>query len=480
MVSLKKFDTLYPVELVTEYIWNYIHLFFYLYDEAYILCNVSNNFNQWGIMKQYLDMQFLLSQLSLWWEQLSQALFQVDTLVEGVAILLSLVLAYILSQPLANKLVSIKEQEKKRHPLLDEFLTLFPPLIQFILAIFFLTVSAELLAYKSVNTFIIATCSRLVTAWALIHFSTGILRKHKWTRALSILIWGIATLHILGLLLPLIEILDQLAISIGKIDISIILVCKAVILFVLMLKAVGLFSRFIEKHIHALPDITPSIQVLLSKIVKITLIFLAVIITLSVLGIDISAFAFIGGAIGVGLGFGLQKVVSNLVSGIILLLDRSIKPGDVIEIGSTYGRIKSLGARYVSVATRDNTEYLIPNEDLIVNQVVNWSFTNALIRLKILFPVAYNSDIHQVMELITTTAASVPRVLQTPQPSCQLKEFGNSSLDIELRLWIADPENGVSNVKSAVRIAVWDVFTKNCIEIPYPHMDIYMWKGTSK
>ncbi len=359
-------------------------------------------------MKNYLEPQFLLSQLSLLWEKFSQTIFCVDTYVECAAIGLSLVFAYLTSRPIVTMVGKIQEKQKKRSPFQEKLFILFPPLIKIILALFFLAVSAKLMEYKQFDTFLIDISSRLFFAWALIRFGTGLIRNPNWAKIVSIVIWSLAALHILGVWPSLLKTLDQLAVDIGGIHLSILLVSKAIILFGLMLKAVGFVSVFTEKRIYSLPDISPSIQVLLSKMVKISLLFLAVLITLGVLGINLSAFAFIGGAIGVGLGFGLQKVVSNLVSGIILLLDRSIKPGDVIAIGSTYGRIQSLSARYVSVVTRDNTEYLIPNEDLIANQVVNWSFSNSLIRLKILFPVAYDSDVHQVIDLIITTAGDLP------------------------------------------------------------------------
>ncbi len=427
-------------------------------------------------MNQYLDPQFLLSQLLSLWDRFSRTFFCLDTYMEAMAIGLCLVFAYVISRPIVSMLDRIMEKIKKRSPFQERIFIIFPSLVKFILAIFFLSLCSEFLAYRKIDTFIIDICSRLLFAWALIRFGTGMIRNHNWAKIVSIVIWSIAALHILGMWPSLIKTLDQLAINMGGVHISILLLCKAVLLFALMFKAVGLVSGFTEKRIVSLPDVSPSIQVLLTKVVKISLLFLAVIITLGVLGIDLSAFAFIGGAIGVGLGFGLQKVVGNLVSGIILLLDRSIKPGDVIEIGSTYGRIQSLGARYVSVTTRDNTEYLIPNEDLIVNQVVNWSFSNSLIRLKILFPVAYDSDIHLVIDTIIAGALSVPRVLHAPKPSCQLKGFGDSSLDLELRIWIGDPENGISSVKSAVRIAVWDKFQEKGIEVPFPQMDIHMRK----
>ena len=175
-----------------------------------------------------------------------------------------------------------------------------------------------------------------------------------------------------------------------------------------------------------------------------------------------------------GIGFGLQKVVSNLISGVILLLDKSIKPGDVIEVGDSYGKIQSLGARYVSVITRDGFEYLIPNEDLITQQVINWSFSDRLVRLKIGVGVSYDTDIHKAMDLVVQAARGVNRVLDKPEPMCQLKNFGDSSVDLELYIWIGDPDEGISNVGSTIRLAIWDLFQQHHIKIPFPQRDLHM------
>jgi small-conductance mechanosensitive channel len=343
-----------------------------------------------------------------------------------------------------------------------------------LLAIFLLRLGVVVLAKYAVSTFLVDTTARLMTAWLLIRLTTAMLRDSNWARLISTTAWIIAALHILKLLGPTIDLFDQLSINLGGVRISLLLLIKGVIVFTVLLKLTSSASNLLENRIFSLKELTPSVQVLLSKALRLTLLAIAVVVALSSLGINLSAFAFIGGAIGVGVGFGLQKVVSNLVSGVILLLDRSIKPGDVIAIGSTYGRIQSLGARYVSVATRDRTEYLIPNEDLITTQVVNWSFSDNLIRLKIAVGVSYNSDIHAVMGLMVAAADGVPRVLAHPQPICQLKNFGDSSVDMELYIWINDPENGVGNVSSAVRLAIWDSFKANGIVIPYPQRDVHL------
>jgi small-conductance mechanosensitive channel len=214
--------------------------------------------------------------------------------------------------------------------------------------------------------------------------------------------------------------------------------------------------------------------VLFAKLSKLLLIAVAVLAALQSLGVNLTALTVFSGAVGLGLGFGLQKAVSNLVSGIILLLDRSIKPGDVIALGSTYGWIQSLGARYVAVVTRDGTEHLIPNEELITRSVENWSHSNNLVRLKLPIGIAYGADVRQAIGLVVDAAREVGRVLPAPEPNCLLKNFGASSVDLELRFWINDPHNGLSNVKSEILLGVWDRFREGGIELPFAQRDLHL------
>jgi len=314
----------------------------------------------------------------------------------------------------------------------------------------------------------------LLTAWVVIRLLTSIVRAAHWAKFIAFIAWSIAALHILSLLDPTLTLLDKLAITVGDTRLSALIMIKAIIILIVLLRLASSVSAILERHLSILEGLSPSMQVLLSKAITITLAVIAILITMSSLGIDLYAFAFIGGAVGVGIGFGLQKVVSNLFSGLILLLDRSIKPGDVIAIEDTYGQIKTMGARYVSIVTRDSAEYLIPNEDLITHRVVNWSFSTKLIRVKIGVGVSYGSDVHKVMELMIAAAQNTDRVLDHPQPVCQLKNFGDSSIEMELRFWIRDPENGIANVSSAVRVAIWDAFKTNGIEIPFPQRVVHM------
>ena len=190
-------------------------------------------------------------------------------------------------------------------------------------------------------------------------------------------------------------------------------------------------------------------------------------------GVDLTGLAVLSGAIGVGLGFGLQKVVSNLVSGVIILLDKSIKPGDVISLGETFGWIRELRARFVSVVTRDGREFLIPNEDFITTQVVNWSFSDRFVRLDVDFGVSYDSDPHEVTRLAIEAASSVDRVVSDrKKPVCWMTEFGDSSINFKLRFWIIDPQDGLTNVRGKVLLALWDTFNEHGIKIPYPHREV--------
>lgn len=213
---------------------------------------------------------------------------------------------------------------------------------------------------------------------------------------------------------------------------------------------------------------------LFGKLLKIVLFTIAILAGLNTLGIDLTALTVFGGAVGVGLGFGLQKVVSNFVSGLILLLDKSVKPGDVIAIGNTYGWINSLSGRYVSILTRDGTEHLIPNEELITQRVENWSYSNNLVRQRVPVGISYRSDPHQAMALCLPAAAETKRVLSNPAPVCLLTGFGDNAVDLELRFWINDPSQGVGNVKSAVLLNVWDKFKEQGIEIPFPQRDLHL------
>ena len=232
-------------------------------------------------------------------------------------------------------------------------------------------------------------------------------------------------------------------------------------------------QRLYDLNIEAPASERRKANIYLGKITRITLIILAALVALSGLGIDLTALTVLSGAVGVGIGFGLQKVVSNFISGIIILLDKSIKPGDTISLGDTFGWIRELRARFVSVITRDGREFLIPNEDFVTQQVINWSFSDEMVRLDVPFGVSYKSNPHEVSKLAIAAASKVGRVdTARTTPVCWMTEFGDSSLNFLLRFWIDDPQQGLTNIRGKVLLALWDTFKENGIEIPFPQREI--------
>lgn len=327
------------------------------------------------------------------------------------------------------------------------------------------------------RSYILSIIATLALAWLAVVFTTRLIRS-PFVR--KIVRWGLLaffTLQILGITSEASRVLDSAAINIGELRISLLLVLQGVVIVGVLVTVARFASNRTSRAITSNEDISPSMQVLIIKVLQVFLYGAAVFVGVKAIGLDLSGLAILSGAIGVGLGFGLQKVVSNLVSGVIILLDKSIKPGDVISLGDTFGWINTLGARYASVVTRDGKEYLIPNEDLITNQVVNWSHSNDYVRLDIHFGTAYGDDPHVVRKLAVEAARSAPRVLSNyKEPVCHIVGFGDSSVDYILRFWIRDPTGGLTNIRGAVYLAIWDTFSENNISIPFPQREIKMLK----
>jgi small-conductance mechanosensitive channel len=337
----------------------------------------------------------------------------------------------------------------------------------FVIVILVLRAALQALAVP-IGIDLLGVAMKLAIAWVVITALSSLIHNPLANRTVAVSAWTIAALSILNLLEPVRDALDSAAVVLGGLRISALLALKTTVLLLIALWIASAFSNFLDRRLQALAELTPSIKVLLGKLIRVALIIFAVLAVLSSVGIDFSALALFSGAVGVGLGFGLQKIVSNLVSGIILLADKSIKPGDVISVGETYGWVTTMGARHTAVVARDGREYLIPNEDFVTHRVVNWSYSNDQVRLDVHFGVSYASDPHRVRELAVEAASEVKRVLKAPKPACLLTAFGSSSLDFTLRFWISDPAEGVTNVRSDVMLALWDSFKRAAIEIPYP------------
>lgn len=319
---------------------------------------------------------------------------------------------------------------------------------------------------------VINVAASLVSAWAIIRLGSGMIRSSVLSRLLALFMCALAALNILGWLQPVVEVLDKATITSGEKPVSLLLVIKGSITIAFLLWLSRLASEGFERAMWRSKSTTPAQKVLFNKLARIAFIAIAFVLGLNVLGIDFTALAVFGGAVGIGVGFGLQKVFSNLISGFILLMDKSIKPGDVIAIGDSYGWVNHIGARYVSILTRDGKEHLIPNEKLITDQVENWSYSNDNIRLHVPVVVPYTSDRKMVKALLLDVVHKNPRILKSPEPTCLIKGFNDTGVEFELRVWIEDPVNGVGNVRSSVYEAVWDVFKENGIDFPYPQRDL--------
>jgi small-conductance mechanosensitive channel len=342
--------------------------------------------------------------------------------------------------------------------------------------LFVLALAITLVVMRSVTwpsrSYLISIALSLAFAWLTISVLSRVIRSRMVARVVAGSVWFYVAVSVLGVTEEVARFLSDLGFSIGETRISALLLIKGLVLLSISLWLAISLGNFLDNRIQRSDELTPSLRVLIGKVLKITFMVVAVVVAMSGLGIDLTAFTVFSGAVGVGVGFGLQKVVSNFISGIIILLDRSIKPGDTISLGDTFGWIRELRARFVSVVTRDGREYLIPNEDFITQQVINWSFSNELVRVDVEFGVSYDSDPHVVSALAIGAATKVERVVQDQKPVCWMTGFGDSSLDFVLRFWIQDPQNGLTNIRGKVLLALWDSFKENGIAIPYPHREL--------
>ncbi|RMF10258.1 MAG: mechanosensitive ion channel family protein [Alphaproteobacteria bacterium] len=343
--------------------------------------------------------------------------------------------------------------------------------IIYALALWLSAIAIKQITWAS-RSYYVNIAATLVAAWVVISIVSRLIRNRFLANLFAVAAWVVVALNVVGLLDETVSLLDSAAITIGAFRLSLLLIVKGIILIAVLLWLATITSNFIEQRIRRHEDLAPALQVLLGKVLKFVLLTFALLTGLSMLGIDLTALTVFSGTLGLGLGFGLQKVVSNLISGIIILVDRSIKPGDVISLGNTFGWINSLRGRYVSVITRDGVEYLIPNESFITQEVVNWSYSSRDVRQEVRFGVSYDADPHEVRRIATEAASRLDRVLNARPPVCHLTGFGDSSLDFVLRFWIADPENGLANIKGAVLLALWDAFSEHGITIPYPHRQL--------
>ena len=298
----------------------------------------------------------------------------------------------------------------------------------------------------------------------------GVLKTIEHT--LATLIWLVLALHLSGILPEMLETLEAVKFKIGKNSVNLLLLLQGLLTILITVFVAMWLSRIIENKLMQVGQLSVNTRVMLAKVVRICLLFMAVLIGLSAVGLDLTLISVFGGALGVGLGFGLQRIASNYVSGFILLMDKSISIGDIVTIDTHYGIIKDLRTRYLVLKKLDGTEVIIPNETLIINPVINHSGMDRNTRVQVAVQVAYESDLDLVLQLLVKAAADHPRVLVTPEPGAVVTGFADSGIDVRLTVWIHDAEEGTAGLQSDLFMAIWRLFKAHDISIPYPQREV--------
>lgn len=316
----------------------------------------------------------------------------------------------------------------------------------------------------------------------LLRVSMGARARIKgWGAAISFVVWVFLSLHLLGWGDAVVGMLDGIGINAGSTRISVWSVMKLLVTVSLFVLVALWITRWLERRVLRLDALAPNMRIGIAKFTQAFLVGLSVLVGLNAAGLDLTTLNVLTGAVGIGLGFGLQSIAANFVSGFVLLMDRSIKPGDVISFTGTtgtttegFGWVKELRGRYVVVLDRDGVETLVPNQHLITNPVINWSYTDPRVRLKLPVRVSYRSDPELAMQLLVRATEGHPRIIRDPAPVARLMAFGDSGIELELRFWIPDPQAGVNNVRSDVNRAIWRLFREHGIVIPVAQREIRM------
>jgi small-conductance mechanosensitive channel len=358
-----------------------------------------------------------------------------------------------------------------------------------VVALLLVLLARSLLYAAQYDVTLLGAIARLLGAYIVVRigvllFTASLGNKswiQNWESRVTLLIWLAIAAEYLGWLDPIINTLDNLGIAAGKTRISVWSVLKLLFILTLFMLVALWISRWVERRVKKLSNVALSTRIGISKFSNAVLIGLSILIGLNAAGVDLTALTVLTGAIGLGLGFGLQSIAANFVSGFVLLMDRSIKPGDVISLSGqsgtsteNFGWVQELRGRYVVVRDRDGIEMLVPNQQLISNAVINWSYTDPRIRLKLPIRISYRDDPELALQILLEACRGQPRVLPEPAPVSRLMQFGDSGIELELRFWISDPQEGVNNVRSEVNRAIWRLFKEHKVTIPVAQHEIRM------
>ena len=358
-----------------------------------------------------------------------------------------------------------------------------------IVALCLVLVARSVLQAMNFDISIMDAAARLIAAYVVVRvvvllFTASLGNKswmQNWEIRATLFIWFAIAAEYLGWLDPIISTLDSIGMASGKSRITLWSVLKLLFTLTLFVLVAAWISRWVERRLKRLSNLAPSTRISISKFANAFLISLSILLGLNAAGVDLTALTVLTGAIGLGLGFGLQSIAANFVSGFVLLMDRSIKPGDVISLSGqsgtsteNFGWVQELRGRYVVVRDRDGVEMLVPNQQLISNAVINWSYTDPRIRLKLPIRVSYRDDPELAMRVLLAACEGQARVLREPAPVSRLMHFSDSGIELELRFWISDPQEGVNNVRSDVNRAIWRLFKEHNLTMPVAQREILM------
>jgi small-conductance mechanosensitive channel len=421
-------------------------------------------------------------------KQFFEQLTTPEVMAEVLALLMAVLLAIALAHYIKNWLrpLSVKPNTGRWPRRFVVACMVLAPSVLLVVLVLGLRV---LFAYYALPTSIIDKAMDLATVLVLVRFAVHVLSvslgPNSWIRTwelrLTLLIWTIISFQLLGWFEAIERNLDHVDLIPGKATFSLWTLLKGIVVIAGFVIVTSLIARTIERRVMKLEGIAISTRIGISKFTTVALLTIGILLGINSSGVDLTVLGVIGGAIGIGLGFGLQAIASNFVSGFVLLMDKSIKPGDVISFTGTtgtstenFGWVQELRGRYIVVRDRDGVETLVPNQNLITNQVINWSYSDQRVRLRLPVMISYQDDPEVALQVLLDAAANHPRILKDPGPVSRLMSFENYGMRVEVRFWIRDPMNGVNNVRSDVNREIWRLFKKHGITIPVQQHDVRM------
>lgn len=403
---------------------------------------------------------------------------------QALVIVACLVLSWLMVRQLRSVL---KQREESATPPVSaevrartaSFIRILTPVLTALL----LGVSQHFLVkWQSVN--LISIAIPLCTSMALVRFGFYVLRRifarhgevsptmHLLERVFTIVVWLGMALYITGLWPDLHEFLESVVVPLGRNKVSLATILQAAISVAVLMVLAMWAGTALDDRLMKMQGLHSSLRVVMSRMGRAVLVLVSVLVSLSLVGIDLTVLSVFGGAFGVALGFGLQKIAANFVSGFIILLDRSLTIGDMITVGAFSGKVTQINTRYTVLLGGDGVESIVPNEMLISGGVQNMSLSNRMVWLSTTVSVGYETDIDFIFPLLEQAAASVPRVVQSKPPSATLVRFGADGLDLQIGFWIADPENGTGGVKSNVNRAIWRTLQEHKVTVPFPQREL--------